>query len=39
MMEDEAVVKGFIYMRCGEEIMQERVIQRSKTSGRNDDNV
>lgn len=39
MMENDAIVKGLLYMKCGEEIMQKRVIERSKTSERSDDNL
>lgn len=39
MMEDDAVVKGLLYMKCGEDTMQKRVLERAKTSGRADDNI
>lgn len=38
-MEEEAIVKGLLYMRCNEDIMQKRVLERAKTSGRSDDNL
>lgn len=39
MMSDDAIVKGLLYLKCSEDIMQKRVIERSKTSERSDDNV
>lgn len=39
MMEHDAIVRGLLYMKCGEDIMQKRIIERSKTSGRSDDNI
>ncbi len=38
-MEDDAVVRGLLYMKCNEDTMQKRVLERSKTSGRADDNI
>ena len=39
MMVNHAVVKGLIYMKCDEEVMQRRLLERAKTSGRPDDNI
>ena len=35
---DEAEVKGVLFFDCPEEVMLERLLERGKTSGRNDDN-
>jgi adenylate kinase family enzyme len=39
MMEEDADVKGLIYMKCGEGTMEQRILERAKTSGRPDDNI
>jgi len=36
---DWADVKGVIFLDCSEEEMEKRIMERSKTEGRNDDNV
>jgi UMP-CMP kinase len=36
---DAADVKGIIYIKCSEETMTERILQRSLSSGRTDDNA
>ena len=38
-MEHHANVRGLLYMKCGEEVMQQRLLERAKTSKRSDDNV
>ena len=35
---DEADIKGCLFFDCSEEVMLARIMERSKTSGRNDDN-
>ena len=36
---DAADVKGIIYIKCSEETMTQRILQRSLSSGRTDDNL
>jgi hypothetical protein len=35
---DEVEVVGILHLECTEEVMMERIMERAKTSGRNDDN-
>lgn len=37
-MEHHANLRGLLYMKCGEEVMQQRLLERGKTSKRSDDN-
>ena len=36
---DEVEVKTLIYLGCSLETLEERLLERAKTSGRNDDNI
>ena len=38
VMGDEVDVLGVIFFHCEEQTMLDRIMERSKTSGRNDDN-
>ncbi|RLN31602.1 hypothetical protein BBJ28_00005549 [Nothophytophthora sp. Chile5] len=39
MAEDEFVVEGVLFYDCPESVMEERLLERGKTSGRTDDNA
>lgn len=36
---DEASVRGVVYIKCSEETMTQRILKRSESSGRSDDNL
>lgn len=38
-MKSDVSVKGLIYFKCSDEVMQARLLERGKTSGRSDDNI
>jgi UMP-CMP kinase len=38
-MTNESIVRGLIYFKCSEEVMEQRLLLRGKTSGRADDNI
>lgn len=39
MAEDEFQVQGVLFYDCPESVMEERLLERGKTSGRSDDNA
>ena len=39
LMKAESLTKGLIYFKCSEAVMEERLLERGKTSGRADDNI
>ena len=39
MPEDEFHVEGVLFFDCNERVMEERLLERGKTSGRSDDNA
>jgi UMP-CMP kinase len=38
-MKNDVDVKGLIYFKCSDQVMEARLLERGKTSGRSDDNI
>lgn len=38
-MKNDVDVKGIIYVKCSDAVMEQRLLERGKTSGRSDDNI